>query len=185
MARWFRFRLSVSGPFVCRCLTSGTMLRFHLPLIEPDLQISRIRLSDKGSYFRPRNVAVAQLELDQTQLTMQIVSGVACKTSILHFVLLTQPPTEPDTGVAGNRRLRSYASRFAKAVGSPYRRIPALSQSLPVAKWYAWCAIPQLDQPCFLVLHYYLSPYYIVFTCCICRFAHHCAPLHTASPIPA
>ena len=64
MARWFRFRLSVSGPFVCRCLTSGTMLRFHLPLIEPDVQISRIRLSDKGSCFRPRDVAVAQPKLD-------------------------------------------------------------------------------------------------------------------------
>jgi hypothetical protein len=79
------------------------MLRFHLPLIEPDLQISRIRLSDKGSSFRPRNIAVAQLELDQTQLTMQIVSGVACQTPILHFVLLTQPPTEPDTGMTSNR----------------------------------------------------------------------------------
>jgi len=27
------------------------MLRFHLPLIEPDRQISRIRLSDKGHDF--------------------------------------------------------------------------------------------------------------------------------------
>jgi hypothetical protein len=27
-------------------------LRFHIPLIEPDMQISRIRLSDKTSRFR-------------------------------------------------------------------------------------------------------------------------------------
>jgi len=27
-------------------------LRFHIPLIEPDRQISRIRLSDKTSRFR-------------------------------------------------------------------------------------------------------------------------------------
>ena len=27
-------------------------LRFHIPLIEPDMQISRIRLSDKSSRFR-------------------------------------------------------------------------------------------------------------------------------------
>jgi hypothetical protein len=27
-------------------------LRFHIPLIEPDMQISRIRLSDKSSHFR-------------------------------------------------------------------------------------------------------------------------------------
>ncbi len=49
MARWFRQSLSVPGPFVCRCLNSSAMLRFHTPLIEPDVRISRIRLSDKGS----------------------------------------------------------------------------------------------------------------------------------------
>ena len=27
-------------------------LSFHIPLIEPDMQISRIRLSDKNSLFR-------------------------------------------------------------------------------------------------------------------------------------
>ena len=53
MARWFRCSLSVAGPFVCRCLTSCTMLRFHLPLIEPDGRISRIRLSDKDSRCSP------------------------------------------------------------------------------------------------------------------------------------
>ena len=30
----------------------GPSLRFHTPLIEPDMQISRIRLSDKNSRFR-------------------------------------------------------------------------------------------------------------------------------------
>ena len=53
MARWFRSGLSVAGPFVCRCLTSPTMLRFHFPLIKPDVQISRIRLSDKDSWLSP------------------------------------------------------------------------------------------------------------------------------------
>ena len=31
-------------------------LRFHIPLIEPDMQISRIRLSDKSSRFRVRRL---------------------------------------------------------------------------------------------------------------------------------
>ena len=53
VARWFRCGLSVAGPFVCRCLTSPTMLRFHTPLIEPDRRISRIRLSEKGSRRSP------------------------------------------------------------------------------------------------------------------------------------
>ena len=47
MARWVRFGLSVAGSFVCRCLTIRTMLRFHIPLIEPDVRICRIRLSEK------------------------------------------------------------------------------------------------------------------------------------------
>ena len=32
-------------------------LRFHTPLIEPDVQISRIRLSDKTSRLHPRRAA--------------------------------------------------------------------------------------------------------------------------------
>ena len=40
-----------SGPFVCRGFTSRTLPRFHSPLIEPDMQISRIRLSDQVHTF--------------------------------------------------------------------------------------------------------------------------------------
>jgi hypothetical protein len=39
VARWFRFGLSVSGSFVCRCLTIQTMPRFHIPLVELDRRI--------------------------------------------------------------------------------------------------------------------------------------------------
>ena len=31
--------------------------RFHIPLIEPDVRISRFRLSEKGSRGRPREIA--------------------------------------------------------------------------------------------------------------------------------
>jgi len=47
-----RENISVAAPFVWRCLNGSTMARFHIPLIEPDMQISRIRLSDKNSRFR-------------------------------------------------------------------------------------------------------------------------------------
>ena len=57
MARWFRLGLSVPGPFVCRCLNSLAVPRFHSPLIEPGGRFSRTRLSDKNSRFRPREVA--------------------------------------------------------------------------------------------------------------------------------
>jgi hypothetical protein len=44
----------LAGSFVCRCLTSAAVLRFHIPLIEPDRRVSRIRLSEKVSRVRPR-----------------------------------------------------------------------------------------------------------------------------------
>jgi hypothetical protein len=47
VARLFRFGLSVTGPFVCRCLNSLAVPRFHHPLFEPDRRISRIRLTDQ------------------------------------------------------------------------------------------------------------------------------------------
>ena len=56
----------LARPFVCECHNISTMLRFHLPLIKPDVRISRIRLSDKDSCVRPRNVAVAQAEFNKT-----------------------------------------------------------------------------------------------------------------------
>jgi hypothetical protein len=64
VARWCRYGLSVAGPFGRRCLTSRTMLRFHIPLIEPDLPISGIRLSDRflheahGNFPSPHRTAL-------------------------------------------------------------------------------------------------------------------------------
>jgi hypothetical protein len=59
--------LSVAG-----ALMSNTLFRFHLPLIKPDVRISRIRLSDKDSCFRPRNVEVRQTKLDEAKLLVQV-----------------------------------------------------------------------------------------------------------------
>ena len=44
-----RLSMSVSAPFVWRCLSGSAVAPFPHPLIEPDMQISRIRLSDKTS----------------------------------------------------------------------------------------------------------------------------------------
>ncbi len=71
--RWFRYGLPVSGPFVCRCLTSHTVLRFHSPLIEPDVRFSRIRLSDKVSHVRTHNMAWSGTQLGKPQPLVQIL----------------------------------------------------------------------------------------------------------------
>ena len=41
---WFSL---LARPFVCECHNIATMLRFHIPLIKPDVRNYRIRLSDK------------------------------------------------------------------------------------------------------------------------------------------
>ena len=60
--------LSVAG-----ALVSITLFRFHLPLIKPDVRISRIRLSDKDSCVRPRDVEIRQKKLDQAKFLMQVI----------------------------------------------------------------------------------------------------------------
>ncbi len=46
-------------------------LCFLFPLIEPDRRISRIRLSEKGSRFRPRKAACPSSKFDKAQHLMQ------------------------------------------------------------------------------------------------------------------
>jgi hypothetical protein len=47
VARWFRRSLSVCDPLVYRASLAPPYFRFHTPLIEPDVRICRIRLSEK------------------------------------------------------------------------------------------------------------------------------------------
>jgi hypothetical protein len=51
------------------------MLRFHVPLIEPDLRVSRIRLSGKTSYLRPQLAMPSHAQLFQAQLLVQVFVG--------------------------------------------------------------------------------------------------------------
>ena len=46
-------------------------LRFHIPLIEPDRQISRIRLSDKTSRFHPRHVVLKPTQADEFEMPVR------------------------------------------------------------------------------------------------------------------
>jgi len=76
VARWFRSGLAVAAPFVWRCLISPIMLRFHIPLIKPDMQISRIRLSDKGGHaFAHGKLCVRSWSFTSPNLWFRYVSG--------------------------------------------------------------------------------------------------------------
>ena len=71
-----RLGLSVSGPFVWRCPSSLAILRFHFPLIEPDVQISRIRLSFRASDLRIRHGGTTGQQADQSQGFVEELVGV-------------------------------------------------------------------------------------------------------------
>ena len=73
MARWFSAGLAVSDPFGCRCLIILPLLRFHIPLIKPDMQISRIRLTPVSSIIRVGQVAAPNPDVVQTKCLVEIL----------------------------------------------------------------------------------------------------------------
>jgi hypothetical protein len=73
--------------------------RLHTPLIEPDMRISRFRLSEKGSRCRPRESARPFGKADETQHVVQGCLGKPLGPRH-HFVLGTQPLAQPLAGVA-------------------------------------------------------------------------------------
>ena len=82
----------LAAPFGWRCLTGPTVLRLQTPLIEPDVRVSRIRLSEKASRFRPREVAAgARLKTRQAQHGVQVRVRKASRSRFRHPVLRTQP----------------------------------------------------------------------------------------------
>ena len=64
-----------AGPFVCRCLTSQAMLRFHFPLVKPDRRISRIRLPDKDAHLGPRAAARTAALRGRACCNLELLSG--------------------------------------------------------------------------------------------------------------
>ena len=131
MARWGGHDLSVARGF--RVLSSHAVLRFPFPLIEPDVRVSRIRLSDKDSRVRTRVAAAKQRQSHQTQMCGEVVVGVA-GVSLMTFrlVLLTQPLTEPcrHMGVHGldtkGSRGRDWRrKRFQESFSAPHLLVSA------------------------------------------------------------
>ncbi len=48
------------------------MLRFHSPLIEPDVRICRIRLSDKDACVPPQEAVRSAFQLDEPEGAAQV-----------------------------------------------------------------------------------------------------------------
>src|SRR5215470_5713490 len=93
--------LSFSGASLAR-----PWLCFHIPLIEPDVQISRIRLSDKTSRLRPRLAAPTRGQAYETVMPVEVREWIRPAPASPDLVLETQPPAQPHRGVVVERPIR-------------------------------------------------------------------------------
>ena len=131
MARWPKVRccllpsLSSDGALVIE-----PSLRFHIPLIEPDMQISRIRLSDKTHTFAHEKSSTVRT----THCTELCYSGVV-RVGILPitanattWVVIRCPDYHPDsffTSVCG-------ACRSSRTLVE-FPRVAPISRALPLS----------------------------------------------------
>src|SRR5215468_3411778 len=81
--------LSFSGASLAR-----PWLCFHIPLIEPDVQISRIRLSDKTSRLRPRLAAPTRGQAYETVMPVEVREWIRPAPASPDLVLEAQPPAQ-------------------------------------------------------------------------------------------
>src|SRR5260370_27810828 len=70
-------------------------LRFHTPLIEPDMQISRIRLSDKPSRLHPRHVVPKPAQAYEPEVPVKVREWISPALTSPHILLEPQPPSQP------------------------------------------------------------------------------------------
>src|SRR5262249_22453981 len=81
-------------------------LCFHIPLIEPDMQISRIRLSDKTSRLRPRLAAPSRGQTYETVMPVEVREWISPAPASPDLVLVAQPLAHPHGGVIVERPIR-------------------------------------------------------------------------------
>src|SRR5215472_8242495 len=87
---------SLARPWLC----------FHIPLIEPDVQISRIRLSDKTSRLRPRLAAPTRGQAYETVMPVKVREWIRPAPASPDLVLEAQPPAQPHRCVVVERPIR-------------------------------------------------------------------------------
>src|SRR6267154_2851593 len=91
-------------------------LRFHTPLIEPDMQISRIRLSDKTARLRPRLAAPSRGQAYETVMPVEVREGIRPAPASPDLVLVAQPPAQPRSRVDVERSIGAIDGAYLDVV---------------------------------------------------------------------
>ena len=100
-------------------------LRLHIPLIEPDRRLSRIRLSDKISRLRPRHVAPKRGQAYEPEVPVKVQEWIGPAPAPPDFVLETQPPAQPHSGVVVDRPIRLGDGAYLDMDRLPFCRLSA------------------------------------------------------------
>src|ERR1019366_5207676 len=99
-------------------------LRFHIPLVEPDMQISRIRLSDKTSRLRPRHVVPKPGQAYEPEVPVEVRGWISPASTSPDLVLGAQPPAQPHSRVVVECPIRFADGAYVEVVGpSPQRAV--------------------------------------------------------------
>ena len=80
--------------------------RLHTSLIEPDMQISRIRLSDKTSRLHPRHVVPKPTKAYEPEVPVKVGEWIGPALATPDLVLDAQPPAQPHSCVGVERPVR-------------------------------------------------------------------------------
>ena len=100
-------------------------------LIEPDRQVSRIRLSDKTSRLRPRHAAAKPGQTDEPEVLVKVRVRICPALASSGLVLGPQPPAQPHCGVAVECPVR--------LAGGPYREVVRPAAQRPVQPLHQIC----------------------------------------------
>src|SRR6516164_3797898 len=73
---------------------------------EPDVRISRIRLSDKSSRLHPRHVVPKPGQAYEPEVPVKVREWIGPSPASPGFVLDAQPPAQPHSGVVVDRPVR-------------------------------------------------------------------------------
>src|SRR5258708_37010801 len=97
--------------------------------MEPDRQISRIRLSGKTSRLRPRHVVPKPAQAYEPKVPVKVREWIRPALASPNLVLEAQPPARPHSGVVVDRPARrGYRAYFAVVRTSAQRALHLLHQ---------------------------------------------------------
>ena len=97
-------------------------LCFHTPLIEPDMQISRIRLSDKTSRLHPRRAASKLCQPYEPEVPVKVRERITPALASPDLVLESEPPAQPHSRVVVERAIGFEGGTDTEVIGPPAQR---------------------------------------------------------------